>query len=119
MLRADYRSEGKHFSTPISLYSISRHPSEAAKRERAITLLDCDDARLSVQVLQEFYVQVTRPSRPDAWSHDIAAGLAPAWPQFQIQAATLAIVVAALDLKSRYGFAYWDAAIVAAALDGA
>lgn len=36
--------------------------------------------------------------------------------RFHVQAATPALVLAALDLKSRYGFAYWDAAILAAAL---
>jgi predicted nucleic acid-binding protein len=102
--------------TNILLYSISRDPAEAAKRERAVALLDQDDWRLSAQVLQEFYVQATRPSRADALPHDIAAGLVRAWLRFQVQDITPAIVVAALDLKARYGFSYWDAAIVAAAL---
>lgn len=39
-----------------------------------------------------------------------------AWLRFQVQDITPALVVAALDLKSRYGFSYWDAAILAAAL---
>jgi predicted nucleic acid-binding protein len=102
--------------TNILLYSISRDPAEAAKRECAGALLEKDDWRLSVQVLQEFYVQATRPSRLDALPHDIAAGLVRAWLRFQLQDTTPALVAAALDLKSRYGFAYWDAAIVAAAL---
>jgi predicted nucleic acid-binding protein len=102
--------------TNILLYSISRDPAEAAKRERAIALLERDDWRLSVQVLQEFYVQATRPSRLDALPHDIAAGLVRAWLRFRVQDTTPALVAAALDIMSRYGFAYWDAAIVAAAL---
>lgn len=102
--------------TNILLYSISRHPAEAAKRERAIALLERDGLRLSVQVLQEFYVQSTRASRADALPHDIAAGLVRAWMRFQIQDTTPAIVVAALDIKARHGFSYWDAAIVAAAV---
>ncbi|MGZ9117212.1 MAG: PIN domain-containing protein, partial [Methylocystis sp.] len=65
--------------TNILLYSISRDPSEAEKRERSIALLDQDDWSLSTQVLQEFYVQATRASRPDALPHDIAAGLVRAW----------------------------------------
>lgn len=63
-----------------------------------------------------FDAQATRPSRPDALPHDIAAGLVRAWMRFQVQDITLAIVTAALDLKSRYGFSYWDAAIIATAL---
>lgn len=102
--------------TNVLLYSISRAPDEAKKRERAIALLDRDNWRLSAQVLQEFYVQATRPSRPDPLPHDIAAGLVRAWMRFQIQDTTPAIVSAALDIKARHGFSYWDAAIIAAAL---
>lgn len=101
--------------TNILLYSISRDPSETQKRERSIALLEQDDWSLSTQVLQEFYVQATRPSRSDALSHDIAAGLVRAWQRFQVQDITPTIVNAALDIKSRYGFSYWDAAIIAAA----
>lgn len=102
--------------TNILLYSISSHPDEAGKRERSLALLDRDDIRLSVQVLQEFYVQATRASRPDPLPHEIAAGLVRAWQRFATQDTTVAIINAALDIKVRYGFAYWDAAIVAAAL---
>jgi predicted nucleic acid-binding protein len=43
-----------HFlDTNIFLYSISRDPTDAAKRRCAIDLLDRDDGALSVQVLQE------------------------------------------------------------------
>jgi predicted nucleic acid-binding protein len=101
--------------TNILLYSISGDPDEAGKRQRALALLD-RDVRLSVQVLQEFYVQATRASRPDALPHEIAAGLVRAWQRFETQETTLAIVNAALDIKARYGFSYWDASIIAAAL---
>jgi predicted nucleic acid-binding protein len=43
--------ERPFFDTNILLYSISRDPTEALKRERAIELLDGDDGALSVQVL--------------------------------------------------------------------
>jgi hypothetical protein len=48
---------------------------QAAKRRCAIDLLERDDGAVSVQVLQEFYVQATRPTQPDPLPHDIAAGL--------------------------------------------
>ena len=54
------------FDTNILLYSISRSPHEAQKRDRAISLLEGDSGALSIQVLQEFYVQATRASRSDA-----------------------------------------------------
>jgi predicted nucleic acid-binding protein len=105
-----------HFlDTNILLYSISRHPAEAAKRERAIALLEQDDGALSVQVLQEFYVQATRPTRPDRLSHDIAAALIKTWTRFLVQEITLSILFGALEIKATHGFSYWDSAIVAAA----
>lgn len=105
----------RFLDTNILLYSISCYPPEAAKRERAIELLDADDNGLSVQVLQEFYVQATRPTRPDALQHDIAVGLIRTWLRFKVQEITVPIMTEALRIKATYGFSYWDAAIVAAA----
>jgi hypothetical protein len=56
----------------ILLYSISRDPTETTKHDLAVTLIDAGNNALSVQVLQEFYVQATRPTRPDRLPHDIA-----------------------------------------------
>jgi predicted nucleic acid-binding protein len=105
-----------HFlDTNILLYSISRDPTEAAKRRCAIDLLDRDDGALSVQVLQEFYVQATRPTRADPLPHDIAAGLIRTWTRFQVREIDLPILYAALEIKWAHGLSYWDSAIVAAA----
>ena len=65
----------RFLDTNILLYSISRDPTETAKRDRAVALIDEGGNALSVQVLQEFYVQATRPTRRDGLPHDIAAGL--------------------------------------------
>lgn len=97
------------------LYSISRDPGEAEKRERAIELLDLNDGALSVQVLQEFYVQATRPTRPDPLPHEIAANLIHTWTRFRVQEIDLVILSAALEIKAAHGFSYWDSAIIAAA----
>jgi predicted nucleic acid-binding protein len=78
-------------------------------------LLERDDGALSVQVLQEFYVQATRTTRADPLPHRIAAGLIRAWTRFPVQETTLAIVVAALEIKATHRFSYWDSAIIAAA----
>jgi predicted nucleic acid-binding protein len=99
----------------ILLYSISCDGAEARKREIAIALLDADDVALSVQVLQEFYVQATRATRPDLLPHDIAAGLIRTWLRFKIQETTLAVMLGALEIKSAHGLSYRDAAIIAAA----
>ncbi len=105
-----------HFlDTNILLYSISRDPAEADKRIQARDLLDREDGALSVQVLQEFYVQATRTSRSDPLPHSIAAGLIRTWTRFPVQETTLALVGAALEIKAQAGLSYWDSAIVAAA----
>jgi predicted nucleic acid-binding protein len=105
-----------HFlDTDILLYSISRDPSETRKREQAIALLDEEGGALSVQVLQEFYVQATRASRPDPVPHPIAAGLIHTWMRFAVQDITASILTQALDIKAKHGFAYWDSAVIAAA----
>jgi len=106
----------RHFlDTNILLYSISRDATETLKRERAIGLLDQDGGALSVQVLQEFYVQATRASRPDPLPHSIAAGLIGTWMRFAVQDITVSILTLALDIKERYAFSYWDSAIIASA----
>lgn len=105
-----------HFlDTNILLYSISRDPAEAVKRERAAELLDLGGGALSVQVLQEFYVQATRSSRSDPLPHEIAAGLIATWVRFQVQEITLSILTEALAVKIAHGFSYWDSAIIVAA----
>jgi predicted nucleic acid-binding protein len=105
-----------HFlDTNILLYSISRHPAEASKRDRAIDLLGRDDGALSVQVLEEFYVQATRATRSDPLPHEIATGLIATWTRFRVQEITLSILTGALEIKAAHGFFYWDSAIIAAA----
>jgi predicted nucleic acid-binding protein len=105
-----------HFlDTNILLYSISRNPADMLKRERAIALLARDDGALSVQVLQEFYVQATRATRPRPLSHEIAVGLLTAWTRFKVQEITLSILNSALEIRAAHRFSYWDSAIIAAA----
>ena len=105
----------RFLDTNILLYSISRDPTELPKRKTAIALLDGDDLCLSVQVLQEFYVQATRSTRAEAIDHDIAVGLIRTWLRFKVQEITLPVMTGALEIKENYGLSYWDAAIVAAA----
>jgi predicted nucleic acid-binding protein len=108
-------SPPRFFDTNILLYSISRNPAEKEKRERSVQLLDDDNGAVSVQVLQEFYVQATRITRPDPLSHTLAAALIDSWMRFEVQEITLPILTAALEIKAAHGFSYWDSAIIAAA----
>lgn len=49
--------------TNVLLYAASTAPEERLKKEHALAVLDAQDLALSVQVLQEFYVQTTHPKR--------------------------------------------------------
>jgi predicted nucleic acid-binding protein len=105
-----------HFiDTNILLYALSTDPEEAAKAAEALNLLDQPSGALSVQVLQEFYVQATRDTKADRITHDQAVALITSWERFKIQELTLPVVHAALRTKKRFRISYWDAAIIEAA----
>jgi len=101
--------------TNVLLYAVSTAPGEASKARAARGLLDADDLALSVQVLQEFYVQATRTGRADRLSHEQAAVLVESWLRFPAQETTVALLRGALELKRRHRLSYWDAAIIEAA----
>jgi predicted nucleic acid-binding protein len=100
--------------TNVLLYAIARDPDEQDKARRANEILDEGDVALSVQVLQEFYVQATRRTRPDALSHAQAAALVEAFLRFPTAATTAELVLAALSTSDRFAISYWDAAILEA-----
>jgi predicted nucleic acid-binding protein len=105
-----------HFiDTNVLVYSVGLDPSATAKRDCARALLDRDDGALSVQVLQEFYVQATRPTRKTPLPHDLAVRMIRTWTRFPVQEMTLALLTTALEIKDRHRFSYWDSAIIAAA----
>lgn len=105
----------RFLDTNILLYRVSCDPKEAGKRVIAADLLQCDDLALSVQVLQEFYVQATRTSRKNRLSHEEAAALIESWKRFRLQEVTVALFDSALRAKKRWQLSYWDAAIIEAA----
>jgi predicted nucleic acid-binding protein len=100
--------------TNVLLYAISRDPDEAEKSGQANAILSAGDLGLSVEVLQEFYVQSTRASRGDAITHEQAVGLIDAWRRFPVQETTVEVMAAAFDTRRRFGISYWDAAIIEA-----
>ena len=101
--------------TNVLLYAASTAEDEREKALRARDLLEAEDLALSVQVLQEFYVQATRPTRAQRLSHEQAAGLVEAFLRFPVQDTTVALVRAALETAARFSVSYWDAAIIEAA----
>jgi len=101
--------------TNILIYSLGLEPTESAKTAIAREILTHPDIALSVQVLQEFYVQATHSRRPDALPHDLASGFISKWLRFRVQENTVAVLQSALAIKDRFQISYWDAAILAAA----
>jgi predicted nucleic acid-binding protein len=101
--------------TNILLYSVSTDPDEREKAIAAAELLDAEDLCLSVQVLQEFYVQATRPSRSGCLTHQDATAFITKWLRFPVQEVTVALMQAAFAASRRSQLSYWDAAIVEAA----
>ena len=100
--------------TNVLLYAISRDSREGDKAARAKEILASRDVGLSVQVLQEFYVEATRASRPDPLSHERASALVGSFLRFPVQEMTTAVTIAALATRDRFGISYWDAAILEA-----
>ncbi len=101
--------------TNVLVYAAASDPSEAGKREAALQLIEREEFALSAQVLQEFYVMVTRKmARPMTalqameWLEQLEA-----FPCMPVDAAMVKIGV---EISEQYRISYWDAAIIAAAL---
>ena len=92
-----------------------RDPEEQDKAARANDIPAARDLAISVQVLQEFYVQATRASRPDPLTHDQATGLVEFFLRFPVLAITTELMLAAAATSQRFGVSYCDAAILEAA----
>ncbi len=101
--------------TNVLIYAVSSAPSETAKQLSALKLLDSGGLALSVQVLQEFYHQATRPTRPGAITREQALRFIESISHFPVQDVTLGVFRQAVAMSQRYRLSYWDGAILAAA----
>ena len=101
--------------TNILLYATSTNPAEASKRTKAVEILKEDSLALAVQVMQEFYSQATRRSRPNRLSHEEAIRFLEGLSRLPVQPVTTEVFQRATELCNRFGISYWDAAILAAA----
>jgi predicted nucleic acid-binding protein len=101
--------------TNVLLYAISRDPAERDNAKRANEILAARDLALSVQVLQEFYVQATRESRSDPLTNEQAVELVESFMRFPALPVTSQLMLAACATRQRFGISYWDAAILEAA----
>lgn len=100
--------------TTVLVYAATSDARELDKRQTALRLIEREEFALSAQVLQEFYVTVTRklerPMSPEQamdWIEQLEA-----FPCTDIDAA---LVKVAVELSERYRISYWDAAIIGAA----
>jgi predicted nucleic acid-binding protein len=101
-----------------NLLVYARDTSDPTKHARAAEwmrhLWETSDGRLSIQVLQENYVTVTRKLRPglpkDAARADVQD--LSAWRPAAIDVESLEV---AWSIEDRFGLSFWDSLIVAAA----
>jgi predicted nucleic acid-binding protein len=100
--------------TNILVYAAAGRGAEEEKRKRALTLIENEEIGLSAQVLQEFYVAVTRKIEVT-----LSAEKALEWLEqleaFPCLAVDASLVKIAAEISERYQISYWDGAIVAAA----
>jgi predicted nucleic acid-binding protein len=102
------------FDTNILVYADDK--AAPAKQRRAIDLVAehrrAGTGVLSLQVLQEYFVTVTRKLRVDA---AIARRKVELLAEFDVAAPEVADILAAIDLHRLHGFSFWDALILRAA----
>jgi predicted nucleic acid-binding protein len=101
--------------TNVLLYAVSKDSAEAGKTHIALALLADGDLALSVQVLQEFYVQATRAGRADPLTAGQGSALVESWLRFPAQATSVELMQAGLAASVKFRISYWDATIVEAA----
>jgi predicted nucleic acid-binding protein len=101
--------------TNVLLYAVLHNEEAQAKAARANELLLATDLALSVQVLQEFYAQATRESRPGRITHEQATLFIDTFRGFPVQDITVGLMLAAFETRTRFQISYWDAAIIEAA----
>ena len=101
--------------TNVLIYAVSNREADAGKRARAEATLMEPDLALSVQVLQEFYSQATRPQGPAGLTHEQAMEFLRPLRTLPTQEITVELFDTATEIRNRFGISYWDAAILAAA----
>jgi predicted nucleic acid-binding protein len=100
--------------TNILVYAAIGTGDDEPKRQRALELIESRDFATSAQVLQEFFVTVTRKA-----ARPLSAERAMEWIEqliaFPCQAVDHRLVRVAIERSARYQISYWDAAIISAA----
>jgi predicted nucleic acid-binding protein len=101
--------------TNILLYGLDLKAGEGTQQDVALGYLARRDVVLSVQALQEFYVQAAHARQARPSSDDNTAGLIRTWSRFEVIHHTEALLKPGLALRASAQLSLWDALIVAAA----
>ncbi len=101
--------------TNVLLYAVSTDKGEQRERRVARRLLEADNWGISVQVLQEFYVNATGKLAQRLPEEEAMRFLAHLM-RHPVVNLTPDIFLRGVELKNRYRISYWDGAIIAAAL---
>ena len=101
--------------TNVLIYAVSNREADTPKQAVAQAILREPDLAISVQVLQEFYYQATRPQGPAGLTHEQALAFLRPLATLPIQEITVALFHRATEIKAGFGISYWDSAILAAA----
>lgn len=99
--------------TNVLIYAAAGRKNEPRKAEIANRIIETEDFCLSVQVLQEFYVNVRKReiNLPEEQTNAWIANLL----EFECATIDMDIFITALGLSKRYQISYWDSALIAAA----
>lgn len=100
--------------TNVVVYAASKLPEDSWKKERALTLIETKTLGLSAQVLQEFYVTVTRKMKVPM-SHEEALDWIEELEQFPCVPLDASLVYHGAENADRHHISYWDGSILAAA----
>jgi predicted nucleic acid-binding protein len=100
--------------TNVLVYAVSRAADDVAKRKIALELIETRSVGLSGQILQEFFVVVTKKTRR-VLSADDALDWIESFEDFPIVPIDASLVRRGAELSERYQISYWDGAVVAAA----
>ena len=88
--------------TNVLLYAVSLSPEDVGKRRIARKLLTEPELAVSVQVLQEFYTQATRPTRSPPLTHDDALGFLEPVLGFRVHEVTLDLFHAGVSIRPTF-----------------